>query len=183
MVIAVACLFTWSWLAGLGAQDGLPCVLGHALSLPAIPGGQATNDPLDSQNSAVLLRGGRLPQASVYPAEMRATRDLLRRRWPLTRQRAELLAHSQHTHCQYTLPEIGQKLAYKGQRDDVAERGLAPAVQQRVEVDRALIDHDDRLRSPVALTRVQTAQPHKAHALYRRPSVPGIGKMLRVVLL
>jgi hypothetical protein len=32
-------------------------------------------------------------QAYVYPADMRATRDLLRRRMHLMRKRAELLAH------------------------------------------------------------------------------------------
>jgi len=41
MVIAVACLVTWYWLADLCAQAGLPCVLGHALSMQAIPGGKA----------------------------------------------------------------------------------------------------------------------------------------------
>jgi hypothetical protein len=60
---------------------------------------------------AVPLRGGVLPQAYVYPAAMRATRDLLRRRMHLMRKRAELLAHIQNTNSQYNLPEIGKKLA------------------------------------------------------------------------
>ena len=38
-----------------------------------------------------LLRGRTLPQADVYPAQRRATRDLLRRRMPLLRTRAALL--------------------------------------------------------------------------------------------
>src|SRR5207244_3484740 len=84
------------------------------------------------------------PQAYVYPAEMRATRDLLRRRMHLMRKRAELLAHIQNTNSQYNLPEIGKKLAYKGNRDGVAERFLDPAVQKSIEVDLALIDHYDR---------------------------------------
>jgi hypothetical protein len=60
---------------------------------------------------AVLLRGGLLPQAYVYSAAMRATRDLWRRRLPLTRKRAEFLAHVQHTNSQYPLPQIGKKMA------------------------------------------------------------------------
>ena len=32
LVVAVACIFTWYWLADLCAQEGLPFVLGHALS-------------------------------------------------------------------------------------------------------------------------------------------------------
>ena len=63
MVVAVACLLTWYGLADLGAQAGRPFVLGHALSLQAIHGGQAKNDTIDSQNLAVLLRGGMRPPA------------------------------------------------------------------------------------------------------------------------
>src|SRR4030095_11379793 len=114
-----------------------PCLLKNGQS--GAHGGKAKNDKIDSQKIAALLRGGMLPQADVYPAEMRATRDLLRRRLHLTRQRAELLAHIQNTDSQYNLPEIGKKLADKGNRDGVAERFLAPAVQKSVEVDLVLI--------------------------------------------
>jgi hypothetical protein len=101
MVGAVECLFTWYWLADLGADAGIPCVLGHALSLKAIHGGKAKNDKIASQKMAALLRGGMLPQAYVYPAQRRATRDLLRRRLPLAHKRAALLAHVQTTHSPY----------------------------------------------------------------------------------
>jgi Transposase len=97
LVVAVACLFPWSWLAELWAQAGMPCVLGPALSMKAIHGGKATNDTLASHKIAALLRGGRRPQASVYPAEMRATRALWRRRLPRMRNRAALLAHVHNT--------------------------------------------------------------------------------------
>ena len=75
LVVAVACLFTWYWLADLCAAEDLAFVLGHALSMKAIHGGKAKNDKSDSHKIAVLLRGGRLPQASGSPAPMRATRD------------------------------------------------------------------------------------------------------------
>jgi len=63
LVVWVACIFTWYWLADLCAREGMPFVLGHALYMQAIHGGKAQNDTIDSQNMAVLLRGGRLPQA------------------------------------------------------------------------------------------------------------------------
>src|SRR6266536_6399576 len=103
LVVAVECLFTWYWLANLCMREGIAFVLGHALSMKAIHGGKAKNDRIDAQKIAVLLRGGMLPQAYVYPAEMRATRALLRRRVPLMRQRAELLTHIQTTTSQYNL--------------------------------------------------------------------------------
>ena len=179
LVVAVACIFTWSWLADLCAQEQMPFVLGHALSMQALHGGKAQNDKIDAQKIAVLLRGGMLPQASVSPAEMRATRALLRRRLPLTRKRAALLAHLPHTNSQYNLPESGKKMAYKANREGVAERFPDPAVPKRVEIDLALLDCYDQLLRDVAWTIVQSANQHDAQTWYRLQSVPGIGKMLR----
>src|SRR5215467_6620689 len=183
IVIAVECIFTWYWLADLCAQEGMPFVLGHALYMKAIHGGKAKNDKIDAQKIAILLRGGMLPQAYVYPAEMRATRDLLRRRIHFMRKRAELLTHIQQTNSQYNLPELGKKIAYKANRDGVAERFPDPAVHKSVEVDLALIDFYDQLLRDVELTIVRTAKPHDAQTLYLLQSVPGIGKILRLVLL
>jgi transposase len=63
IVVAVECLFTWYWLADLCAQEGMPCVLGHALYMKAIHGGKAKHDTIDAHKIAVLLRGGMLPHA------------------------------------------------------------------------------------------------------------------------
>ena len=72
MVVAVACLFTWDWLADLCAPDGLPFGLGPARSRKAIHGGTVQNDTIDAHKMAGWLRGGLLPQADVSPAAMRA---------------------------------------------------------------------------------------------------------------
>src|SRR5262249_8332261 len=98
LVVAVEWLCTGYGLAARCAHEDRPCVLGHALSMQAIHGGTAKNDQIDAQKIAVLLRGGLLPQAYVYPADRRATRDLLRRRIHLVRKRAELLTHVPQTH-------------------------------------------------------------------------------------
>jgi transposase len=183
LVVCVECIFTWYWLADLCAREGIPFVLGHALYMKAIHGGKAKNDKLDAHKIAVLLRGGMLPQAYVYPEAMRATRDLLRRRLHLTRKRAELLTHMQQTNWQYNLPELGPKIAYKANRNGVAARFPNPAVQKSVEVDLALIDCYDQVLRDVELTIVQTAKQHDPQTLYRLQSVPGIGKILSLVLL
>ena len=183
LVVCVACIFPWYWLADLCAREGMPFVLGHALSMKAIHGGKAKNDKIDAQKIAVLLRGGMLPQAYVYPAEMRATRDLLRRRIHLMRKRAELLTHVQQTNSQYNLPDIGKKIAYKTNRSGVAERFTDPAVQKSVEVDLALLDYYDQLLRDLELAIVKTAKQHDANTLYLLQTVPGIGKILSLVLL
>jgi transposase len=147
LVVYVECLFTWYWLADLCTREGIPFVLGHALDMKAIHGGKAKNDTIDAHKIAVWLRGGMLPPAYVYPAAMRATRDLLRRRMALVRKRAELLTHVQQTNSQYNLPDLGKKIAYKANRNGVATRFPDPAVQKSVAVDLALIGYDDPLLS------------------------------------
>ena len=183
VVVGVECMFTWDWLADLCAKEGLAFVLGHALYMKAIHGGKAKNDKIDAHKIAVLLRGGMLPQAYVYPAEMRATRDLLRRRCHLVQKRAELLAHIQNTNSQYHLPEIGKKLAYKANRADVADHFPDPSVRKAIEVDVSLIDHYDKLLGEVALYITRTAKLHDVQTFTRLQSVPGIGQILALVIL
>src|SRR4029434_7773346 len=158
LVVCVEFIFTWYGLADLCAQEGMPFVLGHALYMKAIHGGKAKNDTSDSHKIAALLRGGMLPQASGYPAERRATRDLWRRRTHLMRKRAALLAHVQNTNSQYNLPEIGKKIAYKTNRDGVAERFAEAAVPKTIEVDLALITYYDELRKDLGLSLLKTAK-------------------------
>jgi len=182
LVVAVECIFTWYWLADLCAQEGIAFVLGHALYMKAIHGGKAKNDKIDAHKIAVLVRGGMLPMAYVYPREMRATRDLLRRRCHFSRKRAELLTHIQNTASQYLLPTLG-KIAYHGNRGGVAERFHDPAVRKSIETNLALVDEYDRLLSDLELHLTETAKVHDVHAFYRLRSVPGIGKILALVLL
>src|SRR5262252_7959194 len=107
-----------------------------------------------------------LPQAYVYPAKMRATRDLLRRRMHLTHKRAELLAHVHHTNSQYNLPAIGKKIAYKANRAGIAERFDDAAVQKTIEVDLALSTYEDELLRDLELSILTTATHHDANTLY-----------------
>src|SRR3989449_8034045 len=145
IVVAAECMFTWYWLADLCAEHGIPCVLGHALYMKAIHGGKAKNDKIDAHKIAVLLRGGMLPQAYVYPAEMRATRDLLRRRMHLARNAADSSPMCKIPTSQINRPSLGKKLAYKANREGVEEHCPDPSVRKTIEVDVSLINHYDQL--------------------------------------
>jgi uncharacterized protein YkvS len=89
----------------------------------------------------------------------------------------------QNTNSQYNLPEIGKKIAYKANREGVAERFNDPSVQRSIEVDLKLMDHYDQLLTDLDLYIVRTAKKYDANAFYRLRSVPGIGKILALVIL
>jgi transposase len=183
LAVAVECIFTWYWLADLCSQEKIPFVLGHALYMKAIHGGKAKNDKIDAHKIAVLLRGGMLPMAYVYPPQMRATRDLLRRRIYLMRKRAELLVHIQNTNSQYNLPEFGKRISQKKNREGVTERFSDSSVQKSIELDLQLIDSYDQLLADVELHILRAAREHDGKALIRLRSVPGIGQILALVIL
>jgi len=155
LVVAVECIFTWYWLADLCAAEGIAFVLGHALYMKAIHGGKAKNDRIDSLKIATLLRGGMLPQAYAYPAGMRATRDLLRRRLHLVRKRGQLLAHIQMTSHQYNLPPLGKRIAYPSHREVVA-------------------NHFEDRSSTASCSRARAGSSHSASSRRRCSIAPGI---------
>jgi len=183
VVVAVECMFTWYWVADLCTEHGIPFILGHALYMKAIHGGKAKNDKIDSRKIAVLLRGGMIPQAYVYPAKMRATRDLLRRRNHLMRKRAELYAHIQNTRSQYNLPEPLGCIAKPQNRDGIVERFEDTSVQNMIATDLAVITAYDPIIAKVERYIIKTAKHHDpvAHALLN--TIPGIGRILSLVIL
>lgn len=183
LVVGVECMFCWYWMADLCAREQIAFILGHALYMKAIHGGKAKNDKIDAHKIAGLMRGGMFPQAYVYPSEMRSTRDLLRRRMYLMRQRADLLAHVQNTNSQYNLDEIGKRIAYKRHRAGVAERFADTQVQKSVAVDFALIEYLDKALNDLELTISRLAKEHDPQGFYLLRSVPGIGKILALVML
>ena len=183
VVVAVECIFTWYWVADLCAQEGIAFVLGHALYMKAIHGGKAKNDKIDSHKIAVLLRGGMLSMAYVYPREMRATRDLLRRRCHFMRKRAELLTHVQNTASQYTLAPFGKKIAYKANRTEVAEQFPDPEVRKSIATNLALLDHYDRLLTDLERDLTRRAKVHDVNAFYRLRPCRASAKILALVLL
>lgn len=183
IAVAAECMFSWYWLADLCEREGMPFVLGHALYMKAIHGGKAKNDRIDAHKMAALLRGGMIPMAYVYPARMRATRDLLRRRMHLMRKRAELLAHIQNTNSQYNLPVFEKNIAYGSNRAALPDHFAHPVVRKSIEVDLALIEHYDRLLKEMELYILRTARQHDPNTLYRLRTVPGIGKILSLVIL
>ncbi|MCH8146337.1 MAG: IS110 family transposase [Gemmatimonadetes bacterium] len=183
LVVSVECMFTWYWLADLCRSEQITFVLGHALYMKAIHGGKAKNDRIDALKIATLLRGGMLPQAYVYPPEMRATRDLLRRRLHFRRKRSELLAHIQNTNSQYNLPEFEKQLTYASNRSGVVERFADPSVQKTIEVDLGLLAYYDQMLRELEYFILRTAKHHDHNTLYRLRTVPGIGKILSLVML
>ena len=183
IAVAVECMFTWYWIADLCIQENITFILGHALYMKAIHGGKAKNDKIDSHKIAVLLRGGMMPQAYVYPARMRATRDLLRRRNHFMRKRAELYAHIQNTRSQYNLPDPLGCIAKPKNREGIVERFLDPAVQKSIAANLAMVEAYDRILSQLEHDIIASAKEHDLRSYALLQTIPGVGRILALVIL
>jgi len=182
LVVGAECMFTWYWLADLCLEEKIKFLLGHALYMKAIHGGKKKDDKLDSEKIARLMRGGTFPLSYVYPREMRATRDLVRRRMFLVRRRSELLAHVQMTNQQYNYDPFEKMLQYASNRD-VLDRFEQPSVRLSVEADLKTVNHYDELLTQLEKDLVRQATLHDPRACRLLRTIPGIGKILSLVML
>jgi transposase len=183
VVVAVECIFSWYWIADLCTELGVALVLGHALYMKAIHGGKTKNDKTDSQKIAALLRGGMLPIAHAYPQEHRSTRDLLRRRMYLMRQRSELLAHIQNTNTQYNLPAFESRIASRSNRATLAEHFEEHMVRTSIEADIQVLDRLHEVILTIERTVLAQARDADPVSLQLLRSIPGVGKILALVIL
>ena len=183
IVIGVECMFSWYWVADWCEEQALPFVLGHALYMKAIHGGKAKNDRIDSHKIATLLRGGMFPLAYVYPRQLRSTRDLMRRRIRLMRQRAELIAHVHNTISQYNLPPNTDNLRYAQHREALREFFPDESVQKSIDLDLNRIDFYDAQLSKIEWYLKKTAKAFDPKAIILLKSIHGVGDILSLVIL
>ena len=183
LVIGVECMFSWYWIADFCADHGIDFVLGHALYMKAIHGGKAKNDKIDSDKIARLLKGGMFPMAYVYPRQWRGTRDLMRRRMRLMRQRAELIAHIHNTLSQYNLPPNTDNLRYAQHREKLRDIFPDVSVQRSIDLDLDRIDFYDQQLSKLEWYLKQTAKSIDQNVIIRLKSINGIGDILSLVML
>lgn len=183
IVVGVECMHCWYWVADFCEDAGFDFILGHALYMKAIHGGKAKNDKIDSYKIANLIRGGNFPLAYVYPKEMRATRDLLRRRMKIVRHGADLKAHVVNTTSQYNLPPNKVNLKNVGAREQLKSTFSDPAVQKNIDLDMTILDCYAEQLSKVEWYIGQQAKQHNPVHFHLLKSVWGIGPILALTII
>ena len=183
LIISCESTFNWYWLADLCHDQQLPFLLGHALYLKAIHGGKAKTDRIDSEKLAMLLRGGNFPTSYVYPAAMRDTRDLLRRRGTIVRRRSATITHVQIVNHQQNLPAFEKSISYRTNRVGLADRFTEGSLRTMIQLDGDLIDFYDEQIKRLDLYLEQHAKLDDPDTFYRLMSIPGVGRILAMTML
>jgi len=183
IVVGVECMHCWYWVSDFCADLSIDFILGHALYMKAIHGGKAKNDRIDSFKIANLIRGGNFPLAYVYPKEMRATRDLLRRRMKIVRHGADLKGHVSNTTSQYNLPPNKVNLKNTCAREQLKSTFPDPVVQRNIDFDMTILDAYAKELSKVEWFIEQQAKQHNPVHFRLLKSIPGIGRILTLTII
>lgn len=183
VVVGVECMHCWYWVSDFCREINVEFILGHALYMKAIHGGKAKNDKIDSYKIASLMRGGNFPLAYNYPAETRATRDLLRRRTYVMRHGSELKAHVVNTDSQYNLPAQSLNLKNVSAREGLRHYYDDPVVQRMIALDMNILDCYIRELKHVESFIESKAKEHYGALLNIVRTFPGIGQILALTIL
>ena len=183
IVIGIECMHCWYWVSDLCDEYNVDFVLGHALYMKAIHGGKAKNDKIDSYKIASLLKGGNFPLAYNYPKEMRATRDLLRRRTKLVQHGAQLKAHIVNTNSQYNYPALELNMKNKCVRDEFKSRYDDEVLQRNVSFDLVILESYALELKKLEYFLENKAKQHRADYYAQLRTVPGIGLILAMTIL
>lgn len=183
LVIGVECMHCWYWISDFCEEHNISFILGHALYMKAIHGGKTKNDRIDSYKIANLIRGGNFPLAYTYPRDMRATRDLLRRRTNIVRHGTNLKAHVSNTNSQYNLNANIGSLKNICNRDKARSLFTDPAVQKSIDLDVILLDcYAAELKKAEDFIEKQAKQ-HQPKSLKILQTVSGIGTILALTII
>ncbi|GAB4374950.1 MAG: IS110-like element ISGsu4 family transposase [Calditrichia bacterium] len=176
--------YNYYWLLDGCQQSGIDFHLGHALYMKAISKHKKKSDPIDAHTIANLMRTNFFPPAYAYPRQMRATRDLLRRRHRLVRIRAGAYAHIQMVFQQYAIPDIKPaNVKNKITRLELVDRLQDEDIKQNIAADLELIGALDPLINKLEKKIIAQAKAHNCRDYNILLSIPGVGPIIALDLL
>lgn len=184
--ISVGCesTFNYYWLYDGCVDAGIPFYLGHAAYMKAIAGNKKKNDPLDAETIAHLMRSNLFPEAYPYPKQMRAVRDLLRRRQRLVRHRSEAYSHVQLLMRQQGICSFkGKDVKSSSGKQEILKAISDADVHYLVNSDLVLIGHLDGMLDSIEKQIKARAYIHNGIDFGLLKSIRGVGDMLALAIL
>ena len=176
--VAVESTFNWYWLVdGLEAND-YPMALVNTAAVKQYEGLKYSGDHHDAFHLAHLSRLGILPTGYIYPRDMRAVRDLLRRRMQLVQQSTQNILSVQNQVWRSTGTKVSSnEIKKKDFTLSMLSGHLHCAAQSNLLIYRELRRQIEQLESQ-ALNELE--EDNNYHLLR---SMTGVGPVLAMTLL
>lgn len=178
--IVVESTYNWYWLVDGLIEQGYPVQLANTLAIQQYNGIKHTNDQTDARYLAHLLRLGILPTGFIYPKQMRAVRDVLRRRLLLVKQKTAQLLSLQSTISRHTSIRLNSSKIKQLTTDKIKDYLTDPAVQFSALQSHQLLQ---QLEEQVQTIENFVLSQCDSELYTLITSTPGIGKILGMTIL
>lgn len=180
--LAVESTYNWYWLVDGLMDAGYSVKLVNTAAVVVYEGLKYTSDEHDARHLAHLLRLGLLPEGYIYPKELRAVRDLLRKRSQLVRLRTVQILSIQNLWSRNTGASLSARQTKALDEPQVAQifgDGTARtlAIRSNVAVLKCLQEQILQLEKAV-LERVKMRPEYE-----KLQTVDGIGKILGLTIM
>lgn len=179
--IGVESTFNWYWFVDGLLEHGYAVDLGNPAKMEQYSGIKQTNDLTDAAWLAEQERLGIFPACYIYPKEVRAVRDVLRRRQLLVRQRTQSLLCLQGVLERSGIPAPNAQTIKKWNEGCIVETGLAVQVQHQLRALLSSLQSNDRQALKLEGIALEFALPTVDFARLR--TLPGIGETLGLTIL
>ncbi len=178
--VVVESTYNWYWLVDGLMDAGYRVHLANPAAIHQYSGLKHSDDEDDAAWLAHLLRLGILAEGYIYPREQRGTRDLLRRRGQLVRQRTANILSIQNQVTRATGARISGNLVKKLKAHEignfVADRDAVLGISANLAVMRSLQTEVRKIEREVLKRLVPDA------AFQALLTTPGIGDILAMTI-
>lgn len=173
--------FNWEWLVyGLQHRD-YDVKLAHTLGLKAISWSKKKTDKWDAFTLARLLRVNMIPQAYIYPYELRPIRDLLRERIHLVIKRATEYGAISRMLLRYNIQGYNRNMVKHLTEKDMHQLYHHPFIRSKATMELERIDLLTKQIDSIDKKILERAKEN--HTFYLLKTVPGIGDILALTIL
>ncbi len=179
--VVVESTYNWYWLVDGLQEAGYRVHLANTTAIKQYDGLKHRGDESDARHLAHLLRLGLLPEGHIMPKDVRAVRDLVRKRMQLVQQRTAQILSIESSLSRHTGGRISSNSIKQLQATDLTAMRLGDmptlGLKANVAVMQALQGEIDHLEK--VLAKYCRAAP--GHRLLK--TVDGIGDALATVIL
>ncbi len=179
--VVVESTFNWYWLVDGLMEAGYAVKLANPAAIKKYTGLKHSGDETDARHLAQLLRLGILPTGAILPKELRATRDLARKRMQLVRHRTMHILSVENITARQFGTRISCNQVKRLGLPDIEAMPLPGDVKLALKAHVAVIA---TLSMQIEVIERRIKEQLVPRAEYRLlESVPGIGRTLAPVIL
>jgi transposase len=178
--VAVESTYNWYWLVDGLADSGFTVRLVNTAAVKQYDGLKHGGDLSDAKHLAQLLRLGILPVGYICPKELRALRDLMRKRCQLVRQRTAQILSIQNQIARSLARSVSGNEIKRWTDDDIDALGLGEEHRCALKANLAVMQCiDERV---AALERIILAKGRLRKDYKALKTVSGIGDVLAMTI-